>query len=337
MARYYKKHRRRRKKRGKYIGRRKRKVSYKKGRQNVRRLVNQPFQLPRTFTGSTIAPTRQTAFNLTSVAASGTDMFAGSASASGYLYQLRPNDIAAPWIGLPSGTGTVVDLTGATNVQQPIQGLHAAAGPLTTAGYGRAACVALSMTLHIDYPKSSTAYNGTAMARINSNPIYIWVSMSSGNDASGLKSVPDTNDTLQELRLHEGVKLYKINPGTKRTLTMEIPSVHKYLKRTWYTSSGSDFNIVTADIGTWVNAKVQDVLSQNFQVGPPPQYEPFTDVEIYDKMRFVACNWGYWCPNTGEQMSVQTCEMNTTMTIRQKVRFYQARSMQDTEEKTVMP
>ncbi len=338
MARYYKKHRRKRKR---YTGRRKKRVSYKKGRQNLRRLVNQPFQLPRSFTGSTKAPTRQTAFNLTAVAADGTDMFNGASAGAGFLYQLRPNDIAAPWIGTPNGSGGITSVDGAAAIQGPIQGLHSAASPLGTAGYGRAGCVSLSMSLRIHYPKTDSVYNGTSIVRLNSQPIYIWCSMASGNDTSGLKSTPSTDHTIEELRLHEGIKMWKIMPGQTRTCTMAIPSVLKYLRRSWTLSSTSHLDVDATDpasqpqMASYLDNPARQILAQNFQTGPPQQFVPFTDTEVWDKMRYVACNWGYWCPNSAENISVQTTELNTTMEIIQKVRFWEARSMQDDEDKTV--
>ncbi len=335
MARYYKKHRRRKKS---YTGRRKKRVSYKKGRQNLRRLVNQPFQLPRTFTGSTKAPTRQTAFNLTAVAADGTDMFNGASAAAGFLYQLRPNDIAAPWIGTPNGSGGITAVAGANAIQGPIQGLHSAASPLGTAGYGRAGCVSLSMSLRVHYPKTDSVYNGTTIVRLNSQPIYIWCSMASGNDTSGLKSTPSTDHTIEELRLHEGVKMWKIMPGRTRTLTMQIPSVLKYLQRSWTLNSKSDLDVASATtqpyLASMMDNPARQILAQDFTIGPPAQFNPFPATHGYQKMRFVACNWGYWCPNSAENIAVQVAELNTTMQIIQKVRFWEARSMQDDEDKT---
>ncbi len=290
----------------------------------MRALRSAPFKLPRTFTGSSVCRNQMSTIDLADKAASLGNMFTGTASNVSVLYDLFPNDLASPWFNGPDGNGGNIEIGGPGDTVQPIQGLHEAASPLTAAGYGKAVCVALTMKMHIKMGKSDRVYNGAGARAFNQVPAYVYCQMASKNNHSAMMSNPPTvDDTFQELKAREGMRLWRIAPGQSKTCVINVGSVLKYLQRSW---EGNSSSTGTAAVAPLMQLKAREFLAQNYQLGPPAQYVPLNrDNTVTSNTRIIAATWGIWVPSVEESQGNHFAQITTNMKVIQKVRFYESR------------
>jgi len=192
-------------------------------------------------------------------------------------------------------------------------------------GYDRAACVAFELQLRVTMTKTDLAYNGTGMVTRNAQPMYIYVTMSSGLNESALQRIPVLDDTWEELKNQPGVRLYKVKPGQTRVINFPVKSVRKYLAGQWKTDSTSaQYNELIAPM---LNQPVRRWLAQDWNASTN-QFRPFDPAGTSDEddARQIKCSWGFWYPNVNEDLYTHTLEFSTSMKITQKVKFFRSKA-----------
>lgn len=319
-------------KRSRKYSRRPPKVRSARGQKRALKLV--PFKNPRSFTGSVMSPQTENVLPLTHIGPAANNMTTGQASKANILYEMHCNDLFAPWILLPGGDGNQINLANSGDIQTLITGLNEAFDSSSPAGFNRAACVATSMQLtlqvppRISYQLADATGNGAGTPVIeNMKPFYIYCTMSTHLNGSGLNKTISTGLTFEEIRVLPGVRMWKVTPSdreTRKTFTITIPSVMKYLKGQWnYDSAG----VSVTDFPTPVAGDIQQSMIRYDQARhliAQTNSTPFLTVTDADRARIIHANWGVWAPNCNDEVT-QKIRFSTRMKLIQKVRFYEAR------------